>query len=63
MREILTKPVAEMTTEEALLAARAGRLQYLPEENTPESGRNYESLPDKSAILKQIELEQSNIDM
>lgn len=62
MNNILTKPVAEMTTEGAMMAARAGRLQYLPEENSPESNRYYDSLPDKDTILKQLE-EESNIDI
>lgn len=62
MNNILTKPVAEMTTEEAMMAARAGRLQYLPEENSSESNRYYDSLPDKDTILKQLE-EESNIDI
>jgi hypothetical protein len=54
---LLTKPVAEMTSEEALKAARIGRLQFDPCENSPETVKYYNSLPTKEQLLKEIELE------
>jgi hypothetical protein len=56
---LLTKPVAEMTPSEVLIAAKIGRLQFDPNENSAETLKEYDSLPSKEELLKKLESEQS----
>jgi hypothetical protein len=57
---ILTKQVAEMTIEEALMAAKIGRLYFDPEENSFEAIEQYNTLPSKKILLKSLQTDENN---
>ena len=54
---ILTKPVAEMTVEEALQAAKIGRLSFEPVNSCQSSVKYYNALPPKEVLLAALEKE------
>lgn len=57
MKELLTKPFAEMSTREIQIAAKLGRGVYDRERSSPSSVAAYDALPSKEELLKQIEAE------
>jgi hypothetical protein len=57
MQELLTKRIEEMSMDEALVAAKLGRMSFDRERSSPSSVAAYDALPSKEELLKQIEAE------
>jgi hypothetical protein len=57
MKEILTKPFAEMSSHEMQIAVKLGRGVLDRERSSPSSVAAYDTLPSKEELLKQIEAE------
>jgi hypothetical protein len=60
MDNLFTKPVAAMTEQEVMIAAKIGRLKFDRENSSPNYIKKYDDLPSRECLLRQYGLQESD---